>query len=61
MWVQRISVEGGFHYNVYVNDASTYVTQMGTIYLYNIGWHPSRNLFASTSDDEILQKRGLLC
>ena len=60
MWVHRISVKGGFLFDVYVNDASTRVTRMGTIYLYNIGWHPSCNPFVSSDDDAILRKRGFL-
>ena len=60
MWVNRISAKGGFHYEVYVNDASTRVTRMGTIYLYNIGWHPSCSPFVSSDDDAILRKRRLL-
>ena len=60
MWVNRISVKGGFHYEVYVNDASTRVTRMGTIYLYNIGWHPLYSPFVSSDDDAILQKHCFL-
>ena len=60
MWVNRIFAKGGFHYELYVNDASTRVTRMGTIYLYNIGWHPLRSPFVSSDDDAILQKRCLL-
>ena len=61
MWVHRISAKGGFLFDVYVNDASTCVTHMGTTYLYNIGWHPLRNPFVSDLDNTILEKRGLLC
>ena len=60
MWVAREPVRGGFRYNVFVNDATTHVSYLGTNFLYNVGWHPLDSPFVSADDDAILRARGLI-
>ena len=60
MWISRVPCAGGYLYRLYVNDADRRVLPQGVNYLWNIGWHPETNTFASAGDDRILWLCGLI-
>jgi hypothetical protein len=54
MWLWREEAEGGFRYQVYVNDWNARLRWQGHVYLRNIGWTPESS-WVSVADDSILR------